>query len=115
MGSTKEEVIEVLGTPSRIYSFNTWQYGSATIDFDHNNEIKAYSNAELLKIRLVPNPKTNSIKQPSTLKSSKTTSYSNTSINGYGEISKTTGRPRTKPVKGYYRKDGTYVKPYYRS
>ncbi|HEY0628571.1 MAG TPA: hypothetical protein VGD23_04505 [Sphingomicrobium sp.] len=33
----------------------------------------------------------------------------------YGVISTTTGRPRTQYVSGYYRKDGTYVRPYYRS
>jgi molybdate-binding protein len=32
-----------------------------------------------------------------------------------GEISETTGRPKTVPVDGYYRKDGTYVKGHYRS
>lgn len=34
---------------------------------------------------------------------------------GYGEISTITGLPRTNYVSGYYRKNGTYVKPYYRS
>ena len=38
-----------------------------------------------------------------------------TSSGGYGEISATTGRPKTVHVKGYYRKDGTYVQPHYRS
>jgi hypothetical protein len=33
----------------------------------------------------------------------------------YGEISKTTGRPKTVYVQGYYRKDGTYVRGHYRS
>jgi hypothetical protein len=33
----------------------------------------------------------------------------------YGEISNTTGLPRTIPVHGYYRRDGTYVRGYYRS
>lgn len=32
-----------------------------------------------------------------------------------GEISKETGRPKDVAVKGYYRKDGTYVKGHYRS
>ena len=35
--------------------------------------------------------------------------------NGYGEISKKTGRVKNKRVSGYTRKDGTKVKPYYRS
>ena len=33
----------------------------------------------------------------------------------YGAISTTTGLPRTNYVSGYTRKDGTYVRPYYRS
>ena len=33
----------------------------------------------------------------------------------YGETSKATGRPKTVRVKGYYRKDGTYVRGHYRS
>jgi hypothetical protein len=33
----------------------------------------------------------------------------------YGEISKLTGRPKTVYVRGYFRKDGTYVRSYYRS
>lgn len=33
----------------------------------------------------------------------------------YGEISKNTGRPKTVHVRGYYRKDGTYVRSHYRS
>jgi peptidoglycan hydrolase-like protein with peptidoglycan-binding domain len=34
---------------------------------------------------------------------------------GYGDVSNTTGLPRTQCVNGYTRKDGTYVAPYYRS
>jgi hypothetical protein len=33
----------------------------------------------------------------------------------YGDISATTGRPKTVSVGGYYRKDGTYVRGHYRS
>ena len=33
----------------------------------------------------------------------------------YGDISKNTGRQKTVPVRGYYRKDGTYVRGHYRS
>ena len=33
----------------------------------------------------------------------------------YGDISELTGRPKTVPVQGYYRKDGTYVRGHYRS
>jgi len=33
----------------------------------------------------------------------------------YGDISNITNLPKTVPVLGYYRKDGTYVRGYYRS
>lgn len=33
----------------------------------------------------------------------------------YGDISATTGRPKTVEVHGYYRKNGTYVRGHYRS
>ena len=33
----------------------------------------------------------------------------------YGDISRRTGRPKTVRVKGYYRRDGTYVRGHYRS
>lgn len=33
----------------------------------------------------------------------------------YGDISSITGRPKTVAVRGYYRKDGTYVRGHYRS
>jgi hypothetical protein len=37
------------------------------------------------------------------------------SSNSYGAISCTTGLPRTERVSGYFRRDGTYVSPYFRS
>lgn len=37
------------------------------------------------------------------------------SLGCYGQISAVTGLPRTTYVHGYTRKDGTYVRPYYRS
>lgn len=33
----------------------------------------------------------------------------------YGDISNLTGRPKTVAVRGYYRRDGTYVRGHYRS
>ena len=33
----------------------------------------------------------------------------------YGDTSEATGKPKTVYVPGYYRKDGTYVRGYYRS
>ena len=43
--------------------------------------------------------------------------HPNVAENGsyYGEISVNTGRPKTVHVRGYYRKDGTYVRGHYRS
>lgn len=37
------------------------------------------------------------------------------SVGCYGEISTVTGLPRTTYVHGYFRSNGTYVRPYYRS
>ncbi|MUT27296.1 MULTISPECIES: hypothetical protein [Mesorhizobium] len=37
------------------------------------------------------------------------------SPNQYGAISCITGLPKTNYVRGYFRKNGTYVRPYYRS
>ena len=34
---------------------------------------------------------------------------------GYGEVSEETGRVKDVHVDGYYRRDGTYVRPHYRS
>jgi hypothetical protein len=52
-----------------------------------------------------------------TYRSPSYSSYSSYSgyASGYGEISSTTGLPRTTYVSGYYRDSGTYVSPYYRS
>lgn len=56
---------------------------------------------------------------PSTNESEKLKTFSGPGIaenrSYYGEISPHTGRPKTIPVKGYYRKDGTYVRGHYRS
>lgn len=129
LGSTKQEVLKVLGTPDEINSsFNWWYYGNARISFDHKDQIIEYTNAKALKISLTEPKKDKSLNAsaedtqlkplfPSsyeTLKTPKIDSKSN-KANGYGEISSTTGRPKTVHVNGYYRKDGTYVKPHYRS
>lgn len=128
LGSTQDEVIEVLGTPSKI-SYNDWYYGFAYLTF-YGDKISQYSNAEKLKIKLVPKSKnnesnTNSLSKYQTTSSTnkatsasslKTSTSSNSSVaDGYGEISKLTGRPKTVHVSGYTKKDGTYAKPYYRS
>ncbi len=55
----------------------------------------------------------------SELFSSKPSKIASNSINsissGYGEISSITGRAKTVAVRGYHRKDGTYVRSHYRS
>lgn len=48
-------------------------------------------------------------------KNSSSLSDASFTATGYGEISEITGRAKTVHVNGYYRKDGTYVKPHYRS
>lgn len=57
--------------------------------------------------------------EPSTLFSSEPGKIASSSIHslsgGYGEISSITGRPKTVAVRGYHRKDGTYVRPHHRS
>lgn len=133
IGSTKDEVLEVLGTPSNIYpSLNEWGYNCEYISFDGNERIKGYTNAKTLKILMIPKSKSivnESLPTPKATSSPKTilntiqstnesTSIRTTYIPAsscYGEISEKTGRPKTVAVKGYTRKDGTYVKPHYRS
>lgn len=126
IGSTKDEVLEILGTPRTINTYlNWWYYDYEYLTFDRSDRVKEYSDAKILKILLQPSSKktqpqsttsnsTNNISNSS--KTSTTNSSSSlTSATGYGEISEKTGRPKTVAVKGYIRKDGTYVKPHYRS
>jgi hypothetical protein len=51
---------------------------------------------------------------PSVYTPTPSTNYCQNS-NYYGAISCATGLPKTQHVNGYYRKDGTYVRSYYRS
>jgi outer membrane protein assembly factor BamE (lipoprotein component of BamABCDE complex) len=133
IGSSKDEVLEVLGTPSSVISPSRWGYDGHYIDFDTSGKIFGYSGAHQLKIRLLPKnkpqndtkiiPKDDSFQVNSTCTSpnsrfkSSNSIYSstNSSASGYGEISSTTGRAKTVHVRGYTKKDGTYVRPYYRS
>lgn len=130
IGSSKDEVLEVLGTPSSVISPSCWGYNGNYIDFDSSGRIFKYSGAHQLKIRLLPKNKSqNDIQRSledntSQVKSayvhpessSKLSNNSkNYSTNSYGEISSTTGRAKTVHVRGYTKKDGTYVSPHYRS
>ena len=147
LGSTQDEVLEVLGTPTRMYE-NTWYYGSylpERLEFKENR-VSSFSDSARLKIKILPNRKNlnyvdlsnqkdlinsnyssdlsshdssgKSSSQSTTLSKStrsKMSVPSSGSASGYGEISRLTGRPKTVHVNGYYRKDGTFVKPHYRS
>jgi hypothetical protein len=53
-----------------------------------------------------------SIKSDSKITSSQTSTSTQTNSSSYNS---TSSRPKTVNVKGYYRKDGTYVKPHTRS
>lgn len=52
IGSTKDEVKKIMGTPTSIDSyFDTWYYGSSSIEFK-NNKVKSYSNfSDNLKVK----------------------------------------------------------------
>jgi hypothetical protein len=51
LGSTKDEVLAVQGTPKKIIG-DTWYYGYSSIDFN-NGKVKGYSNiSKNLKVRL---------------------------------------------------------------
>jgi len=134
IGSSKDEVLEILGTPRQIAAnLNWWYYGSERLSFDGSDRVKEYTNSKALKILLLPSSHTQPIISPSNPSLSNSTSNSSNTSNitktnpsaasnayiptssGYGEISEKTGRPKTVSVKGYTRKDGTYVKPHYRS
>jgi hypothetical protein len=74
--------------------------------------VSAPSTSSYIPQQVNPNP-ISIPRAPPTVYSSAARSLPTTS--SYGEISKTTGLPRTIPVSGYFRKDGTYVRPHYRS
>lgn len=147
LGSTKDEVLEVLGTPTRMTD-KTWYYGSYLPDYLEfkENRVSYFSDSNRLKIKILPNrnnlnyvdlsnqkdltnsnyfsdlsshDRSSKSSGQSTAVSKSTKSKisvpSSSLASGYGEISKLTGRPKTVHVNGYYRKDGTYVKPHYRS
>ncbi|MBF8983007.1 DnaJ domain-containing protein [Lutibacter sp. B2] len=46
IGTTKEEVSEIMGTPDTIYeSLNSWSYAGDSIDFDRSNKVSSWSNS----------------------------------------------------------------------
>jgi hypothetical protein len=53
IGSTKDEVLEIQGTPSSVTG-NTWHYGDSLVDF-YRDRVSDYSNSSKnLKVRLKP-------------------------------------------------------------
>jgi outer membrane protein assembly factor BamE (lipoprotein component of BamABCDE complex) len=45
IGSTKEEVIAAMGTPTTIYAaLNSWVYGNSSVDFDSNGHVVGWDN-----------------------------------------------------------------------
>jgi hypothetical protein len=53
--------------------------------------------------------------QPPEARATHTTPPTEENGTRYGDISSETGRPRTVPVRGYFRRDGTYVRGHFRS
>jgi len=165
LGSTKDEVLIVLGEPQSLSNY-TWWYGTSRISFS-NSRVSGYSQGNVdLNIKIDPNgkylnptddygiaeqnynyngkkysikaeeerfsiqvsPTDELLEQLSEntsielLKSYSVSDYYNiyhpfVAENGsyYGEISDYTGKPKNVYVKGYFRKDGTYVRSHYRS
>lgn len=139
LGSTKDEVLDVLGTPTSMTN-DLWHYGGEFLVFN-GKRVSSFSDSNRLKVKIFPNKNNlnyvdisgqvigNNADKPiyssSTSKNQSSTSTVNTNKNasymssgtasGYGEISQLTGKPKTVHVKGYYRKDGTYVRSHYRS
>lgn len=108
-GTCYEEVIPTCGNNN----VNVISPNHTEIDYQnwYKKESDQLSNNESLN---------NTLKsQPSTTYTPPSTSYTPPSCaeNGscYGDISNINGLPKTTNVRGYYRKDGTYVRGHYRS
>jgi hypothetical protein len=144
MGSTPSEVAAVMGTPTTVWDFTTkqiWHYDFSTVTFK-NGAVSEWSNiSRNLRVVYPGAPPANAQPNPSQTPAVYTqpavapngTSYSQyaqpnpsqtptlhtgpaVAENGsyYGQPNKS-GVPKTVPVRGYYRKDGTYVRGHYRS
>jgi outer membrane protein assembly factor BamE (lipoprotein component of BamABCDE complex) len=121
IGATKNSVLNAMGTPTAVSVFEslneeTWYYGISSITFQ-DNKVYEYDNfGNNLKVYAKTWTKSVSTINKSSTKSNEI-SFPFFAENGsyYGQISEITGRPKTVYVRGYYRKDGTYVRSYYRS
>ncbi len=123
LGSTKNEVASIQGTPKCISNFGgveRWEFSDdSTISF-HNGKVSGWRNQGLLRVRL----ESEKAQTASPAPNCKDGKHNEASVifphvaenNSYkGEISSRTGRPRNKHVRGYYKKNGTYVRGHYRS
>ena len=97
---------------------------SKTVFFTEAKKIKLNSLANVYKSSSGYYGFSSSYRTSSLLNSYKYKNYSSYKYNlpsfaengsYYGQISENTGRPKTVSVRGYYRKDGTYVRSHYRS
>ena len=61
IGSTKDEVLEIQGTPSSVTG-NTWHYKDSSVDF-YGDQVSGYSNiSKNLKVRILPGNDTSEAK-----------------------------------------------------
>ena len=127
VGSLPEQVLAVMGTPKEV-QFNAkdgrqnWRYGSSGIRFSGGKVID-WSNFGKLKVGNLERPEPAipvmlPVAQPQTLQPSTPTSSQSVapqrSYSSGGGGSDSSGGGRVQ-VKGYTRKDGTYVRPHTRS
>ena len=143
IGSTKSEVATVMGTPTQLHNFGSaeiWSYGLSSITF-RDGAVSEWDNFGNLRVvypgaapAFAP-PTRNQTRvlytQPAVagnasfhsqitqLNASPATTLNTgpgVAENGsyFGQPNKV-GIPKTVPVRGYWRKDGTYVRGHYRS
>jgi hypothetical protein len=135
MGSAPSEVAAVMGTPTSVYDFGggqLWYYGTSSVTFN-NGAVSGWSNiAGNLQVvypgaapayaqpnrnqtpALYTQPGQYTQPNPSPTPTLHTGPAVAENGSYYGQPNKS-GVPKTVPVRGYYRKDGTYVRPHYRS
>jgi hypothetical protein len=129
VGSLPEQVLAVMGTPKEV-QYNAkdgrqnWRYGSSGIRFSGGKVID-WSNFGKLKVGNLERPESSvpmmlPVAQPQTAQSPAPTSLQSVtpqriySSVGGGGSGRGSGGGRVQ-VKGYTRKDGTYVRPHTRS
>ena len=106
-----------MGTPTSLYDFGygqTWYYGSSRVSFK-NGAVSGWDNVAR-NLRVVYPGAAPAYAQPNPGPTRTLHTGSAIAENGsyHGEPNKV-GIPKTVRVRGYYRKDGTYVQGHYRS